>query len=484
MSSVSSPTVVSNTSVGGLTAQWSSLYNLVLTPQIWGEVIQQYGGLLELFEFLNFSGSTVDVAGETKTVFTKGSFERPLHLDAAIATAVAGAPITITIATTDYDSGGHTFVTAGKDKVMIPAEYCTISGVKCKTPQWYQFSAVGASGATSTAYPLDALTLLAVQVPATAVLMVSGGNYAAGSQGATPKRDGWSSDSFRTAIKKSAWGVEGSVPSSERYVDKLKGGGMGMFSDATIRADFELNSSINDELILGQEVTQTNAAIKQSNRYSEAAAVRGTKGLLNHLNDDGMKLYYASTFTTPDFDLVKALFNSQGMTDNKADFWMGSDLYRFVENSSLDFIKEYSGGTDLMRTYDEMGFGIKRILKNGITFDFHELSSFSNPVKLGLTAYNMAKTGFIVPSSYVAARTGMDVPEGRMKNLILGHKNYGGENRTRMMGFLNGMNGMVQIPGNNIADSYDSVEGHITSEFMLISLKNNQNILVQDSTVL
>lgn len=484
MSSTSSPSINANTVSGGLTAQWSSLYNLVLTPQIWGEVYEQYGALLGMFEFFNFSNSTVDVKGQSETVFTKGSFERPLHMDAAISTAAAGAAITVTIASTDYDSDGKTFVQVGT-KVAIPAEYCTISGTKCKMPQWYQFTAVGASGATSTAYPLDVLSVVAVQVPATAVLMVTGGNYAAGSQGASPLRDGWYSDSFTTAIKKAAWRVEGSVPSSERYVDHLKGGGMGMFSDATIRADFELNSYMNDEILLGQEVTQTAAALKQSNRSSEAAVIRGTKGILNHLNDDGMKLYYASTFTTPDFDLIKNLFLSQGVTDKRANFWMGSDLYRYVENSSLEFIKEYSGGTDLMRSYNEMGFELKRIMKNGITFTFHELLSLSNPVKYGLSAYTFSKTGFIVPDSNVVTKASADAPDSKvMKNLVLGFKNYGGENRTRITALVPGVNGMAQVNSNIAVDSYDDVSGHLLTEFMVMSFKNNQNILVQDAAVL
>jgi hypothetical protein len=77
-----------------------------------------------------------------------------------------------------------------------------------------------------------------------------------------------------------------------------------------------------------------------------------------------------------------------------------------------------------------------------------------------------------------------DAATFKMKNLALGYKNYNGENRTRINKVIPEVANVGAGGGDVAVDTYDDVRGTLLSEFMLIVLKRNQMILVQDDTVL
>lgn len=303
--------------------------------------------------------------------------------------------------------------------------------------------------------------------------MVTGGNYAPGSQGASSKSRGWYSEDYYTAIKRAAFLLEGSIQSDERWQDELKNGEKGMFSKASVEADFLLTSYLNDELFLGEE--PNNTTLTMSNRESADNAVYGTKGYWRHLESNGSAQEYTDNYEISDFDDVKDVFRSQGVINQAALFGMGSGLNRMIENSGLDFLKEFSGGTDLMKNMDEVGVQFKKVRKNSILFSFVELASFDNPQKYGLSAYDWQNRGFIVPNEFGQAKLGDEGSETvTLSNLTLGHKNYNGEDRTRVSGVLGGVNGM----GYRFVDTYDDVRGELLAECMLIATKRNQMIKV------
>jgi hypothetical protein len=189
-----------------------------------------------------------------------------------------------------------------------------------------------------------------------------------------------------------------------------------------------------------------------------------------------MRLVYNGTFTVPDFDQIKIALLSQGVTDTRANFFCGPTLHRYVENSGLEFLKEYSGGTDLMKNYSEMGIELPAIRKNGILTVLHELKSFANPVKFGISSYDFDTLGFILPETNVNVKMGADGV--KMQNVVLGYKNYNGENRTRIVKPIPGVNGHASSP-NVAVNSYDEYKVQMLSEFMLMFFKANQAILVK-----
>ena len=468
--------VASNTVTAGYNKNFNSIYEAMLKPQVFGKLIDQYGQGLGVFDMLHFAKHTINVKGHKQTVFSQGALQKPITLLGEISTAGAGVAITFKIATSEYDANYKTFL-AVKDAIFIPEDYM---GDTSNGPAKYQISSKSGStnDITYTALPFLSTYVLTSAVPTTTKLQVTGGNYAPGSQGASPKSRGWTDVDYFTAIKRRSFLLEGSQQSDERWQDELINGETGMFSKASVEADFFLTGDMNDELFLGEEPNNANLVLP--NREADDNTIYGTKGFWRHLVSSGGFQEYTDNYEIADFDDVKDMFRSQGVINTAALFGMGSGLHRMIENSGLDFLKEFSGGTDLMMSMDSMGIKYKKILKNSILFTFVELATFDNPQTYGLTAYDWKNRGFIVPNEFGTVKMGeYETETVELSNLTLGYKNYNGEDRTRVSGILPGVNGMGY---RSFVDTYDDLRGELLSEFMLIATKRNQMIRVQQAS--
>jgi len=248
-----------------------------------------------------------------------------------------------------------------------------------------------------------------------------------------------------------------------------------------MEADYFLDKYINDEIWLSNGVT--NKTLTMANRNLVNVPVAGTVGYLRHLEQRAMRQYYTTAYQMSDFDDLKELLQSQGVVDRNMAFLMGSNLYKQIENSGLDFIKEFSGGTDLMKTLGEINVVFRAINKNGVYTTFKELPSLSDPTAYGAEAFNdyFKDLGVVIPEVEVNVRGSLEDPAAvKIKSLVLGFKNYGSENRTRVVKTIPSMAGSGSIA----VDSFDDSRGSMLSEFCLIALKVNQHIMVQNDSIL
>ena len=491
MSTLSTPDVTSNTLNTGYNSQWASLYDTDMqAPQIWGEIVKRYGPGIGLLEFLYMTGATVPVAGPTKKLFEEGSFVKTVETFGASGAVAAGAAWTLHLAAAEFGGTTDNAYLSLNDVVVVPAKYVTKSGVKVTRPSLWQVQAVDAADGVLKSYTLygkDILDRINVTIPTGTKLMVTGGNYANGVQSGKPKSSGFYTRYFYTSTKKSDWSMTGSVQSNERYYEKLRGGGTGIFTKASMEADFLLSKYINDELLIGQLVTAT--ALNMTDRDSNSIAPTGTQGLLGHLVDGGMKQYYTSAYGYTDFDDLKPLLLSQGIANRNVALFCGSELYKQIENAGLDFLKEFAGGTKLMKEWTELNVAFRAINKNGVYTTIKELPSLSDPTAYGATSFDDFFTGMgiLVPDVEVTVSGGADIEAPaafKMKNLALGYKNYGSENRTRINKVIPGMANVGAGGGDIAVDTYDDVRGSMLSEFMLIVLKRNQMLLIQNDNLL
>ena len=490
MSTVSKPAVTSNTLNTGYNSVWASLYDTDMqVPQIWGEIVKRYGPGIGLLEFLYMTGSIVPIAGPNKKVFEEGSFVKTVETFGASGAVAAGAAWTLHLSAAEFGGTTDNAYLSINDIVVVPAKYIeSPTGTKATRPSLWQVQAVDAADGVLKSYTLYGLNILDhihTTIPTLTKLMVTGGNYPNGVQSGKPKSSGFYTRYFYTSTKKADWSMTGSIQSNERYYEKLRGGGTGIFTKASMEADFLLSKYINDELFLGQGVTAT--TLNQTTREGDSVAPTGTLGLLQHLVDGGMRQYYTSAYGYTDFDELKPLLISQGIANRNVTFFCGSELYKQIENAGLDFLKEFAGGTTLMKNLTELNVAFRAINKNGVYTTIKELPSLSDPTAYGATSFDDFFTGlgFIVPDVEVTIRGGIeDAATFKMKNLALGYKNYNGENRTRINKVIPGVANVGAGGGDVAVDTYDDVRGTLLSEFMLIVLKRNQMILVQDDTVL
>ncbi len=482
MSTITPGTISSNTNNQRYGYSFDSIYNTMLKPQIYGDYIKYYGKGVGLLEMAYLAGNTINLAGSSKTVWEEGSLTKLVKIHGAIAVANAGQDITFSLDAAEF-SGTSLYININ-DQIVIPAEYIEENTVPATIPHIYQVVSEDAGVGNAkifTARPLLSTTELAVAVPDDTELMVTGGNYALESAGGSGKSSGWYSRTFYNSIKKHDWAIGGGTQSNQRYYEELRGGGTGILSKLTMEADYWLDKYINDEIFLGTGVT--NASLTMNNRNSVAIPVAGTVGVLRHLEQRAMRQYYTAAYQMSDFDDLKELLQSQGVTERNVAFLMGSSLYKQVENSGLDFIKEFSGGTDLMKTLGDINVAFRAINKNGVYTMFKELPSLSDPTAYGAEAFNdyFKDWGMIVPEVDVTVKGSLESPESfKLKNLTIGFKNYGGESRTRVVKDLPSMAGN----GNIAIDSFDDSRGSMLSEFGLIFNKVNQCIMVQNDSIL
>ena len=483
MSTVVPGTILSNTNNQRYGYSFDSIYNTMLKPQIYGEYIKYYGKGVGLLEMAYLAGNTINLAGSTKTVWEEGSLTKLITLNGPIAAQAAGVDITFSLAATEFDANDAGYLNTN-DIVIIPAEYIEEGGVAATIPHEYQVTGDDAGvGAAKiyTARPKLVTTELAIAVPTATELMVTGGNYALESQGGSVKSSGWYSRTFYNSIKKHDWAIGGGTQSNQRYYEELKGGGTGILTKLTMEADYFLDKYINDEIFLSNGVTNT--TLTMANRNAVNIPVAGTVGVLRHMEQRAMRQYYTAAYQMTDFDDLKGLLQSQGVVERNVAFLMGSSLYQQVENSGLDFIKEFSGGTDLMKTMGDINVAFRAINKNGVYTMFKELPSLSDPTAYGADAFNdyFKDWGMIVPEVDVTVKGSLESPESfKLRNLTIGFKNYLGENRTRVIKDIPSM----ASQGGIAVDSYDDSRGSMLSEFGLIFNKVNQCIMVNNDNLL
>jgi hypothetical protein len=486
MSTVNTQALLSTTNDAVYGAGWNTVYDAMNVPQIWQELVKYYGPNIGLLEFAVMQGATVPIAGPTKTVWEEGSLVKLVKLNGEIAITAEGDNITFSLDADEF-SANHNCYLAVHDQIVIPAYYIEEDGAQSIVPAIYQVLSVDDvtldENAVWTAFPTRADTAIAIAVPDGTELMVKPGNYANGVDSGTSKSAGWYSRTFKTSTVKADMTIEGSIQSNEKYYEKLKGGGTGIFSKASIEMDFLLSKAINDEIFMGQGVTNV---ITQATQNGDLNTITGTVGLLRHMAERANLQYYTTAYQSTDFDDVKDILTSQGVADRNVAFLMGSTLYKFVENSNLDFIKEYSGGTDLMKTFAQIQVAFQAVKKNGVFFTFKELPSLSDPTSYGAAAFDgyHKELGFILPDVEVTVRGSMESPETtKLKNFTLGFKRYNGEDRTRIIKDIPGManpNG-----GGGIAiNTFDDYRMSGLSEFMVLANRVNQWTLVLNDSIL
>ena len=494
MSTIISP-VTSNTYGGSYNAAWGSIYDIEFEPQVWQEWYQAYGKGFLLFDWIQVPGQTVSVKARTITSRTDQAIERAALLGTTgILTAghAAGATRDFYLAASEYlDADGETattpYVRVG-DSIFIDPRYTNKD-----VPTKWGVMTVGTYNAgtptNGTIFPYDITVTISANVPAGSYVMVGPNNSGVGGGQPGPRRSGTTSSTFYTAITAETAEIKGGVNAEKLYRNDLdKSGRNVLWSKAQVEAEFLHRAGMDKEIFLGQ-VNSNTSNLVVTDRDSASVAMRGTKGLWHHVEEDGMEQSYAAAYDLAYFDQIKEYLRSQGVTDTAVAILAGSNLYKQIENTVLDYIKAYSGGSDLMAGYGSVGATVQEFKKNGITNQLCEVVSFDNANSYGVLDNYFRDAGLVIPRSLATvSSTGMDIADYygnsagdkvKIPNVVLGYLNNNGENRTRMIHRVAGVNGF----GEPAVDQYDDIRLFIKSEYMLIvNLANQMLKIVKEGT--
>jgi len=472
----------SYTQAAAWTQKYYSIYDFELVPQIWKTLYSKYGDAFGYFEFLNAIGQTMSVKGRNMKVFETGSLERPFKLGSAIATGGVGASISFTLDATDYDANGNSPLRVGST-ILIPRAYQT------NTTKDYSYRVMTKSSDADpvyVAYPFDrtgtsfTAAQIAIQIPAGTQLAITGDSWGTGTGQPASTTSGSAQRTYYTGINKETFKIEGGLLAQENYLDPmpLKDGGSSVYNKGMFQTEFFLNAKMNHTIWTGEY--PDNPLMVQTNVFGESVPVLGTRGLNDWLELLAQEQNYFDKYEIADLNDVDSLLISNGVTSQEI-FWPQGDLlYRDVEESGLDFLKEYSS-TDLMKTVGEINVGFRAFTKLGHTFLTKKMANLSNPNTYGLSAYsdNYRSMGFMIPvGKELSVKLGEDGSPIKMGNLTIGYLNDKGENRQRIVQVVAGVNGM----GHQATNEYDAVNCYMLTEWMLMAVKMNQAILIKKSS--
>lgn len=455
---------------GGYTTSWRATVSGTLEPQTYGQLIQLYGDLPRMWDFLMWSKRTTDVKGRTVTVFEEGAIYDTLDVSSEVSTNSAGQDITVVSA----KSSGR----IGFD-VHIPAQY---TNQEIAVP--YKITAKSGTGPyTYTLSPWNSTFQITTAIPVAQKLILGASSYAPGeAQPASMKRS-WYSHTHNTRIMKETLFIEGGQPALQEYAEMSQSrNGSTLVNRSLNETEFRLRIQQNDYLLMGQP---NNNSFTGANSLAETNNVISDYGLVPYMHANAMKQYYTGSYTRDNFNNIKFLLASQGVGSGIVDYMYGQELGLGIENMGLDFTREFSGGTNLYSEMGKLGFSLRQYVGNGITAMFTEIPEFSNPLAYGANGYNFETMGMIFPNAKVTSsmnyfnESGLAIGSEKkaLNHVTLGYLNNNGENRTLVVGDLAGVNAL----GYKFTGAYDQMMWYMLVETMSFFLAINQSILVLKS---
>jgi len=469
----------SYTHVGNYTAAWASVYDLYFPPEIWNEWYERYGKGFKILDWMNTVGRTGKIADRTFYHFEDGTDQRVITVGATtIPVGAAGGISTFNLDAADYDTNGNGPLRTNFT-ILIPPAYLTDTDTGVAPTRPRLFVVTGKTGddaaATYDVYPIDDAIQITLAVPAGTELMIGPSMYAPG----TGQPDGMTTGTYKrthkTQIVKESAGFEGGQVGKRNYREFVdNAGNPRIFDRETIAMEFRFDRQIDSALFIG-EPNENTGTLTQTSHFGGTPVRQGTKGLWAWQDELAQAKNYVGNFDMDDFDDIKPLLQSQGVVDMQTLFLYGSDLGLDVENSVLDGLREWSGGTDLTKG-EKFEVNFKSVKKNGIVFHCKEAVSFANPNSFGNSSYDFSEYGMIIPIGDVSV-TNMKGEKKSVPNLSVAYYNNKGEDRTRIMGTVAGLNGM----GYQITNEYDGSKVYMLSEFALFAANVNQHVQVKSA---
>lgn len=454
---------------GGYSTAWRlTVEDETLLPQTYGKLVNLYGDQLRLWDLLMWAKQTTDISSRLITVLEEGFIHDTLDVATQVGTSLAGADITVVSAKNTGRIGFN---------VHIPAAY-----VNSEIALTYIISNKSGSGPyTYTLKPMSSTTLVNVAIPVGQKLIVGASAFAPGTQQPAAMKRAFFSHTHKPRIMKETLELEGGQQSLQEWKDISQSQwGTTLRARGLNETEFRLRIQMNDYLLMG--VPNDNTLVG-SNKLGESNAVLSDYGLVPGMYNDAMRQYYTGAYTKENFDTIKFLLASQGVGRGSVMFKFGQELGLNLENMGLNFIREFSGGTDLYQNLYDVGFVMKKFTKNGIENYLIEIPEFSNPTMYAADGFNFETLGMIFPNAKVTTTMNYSDDVGRsvaasekkaLSHLTLGYLGYQGESRKLIVGDAAGVNGL----GLKFTNDYDQSTWYMLSEMAVFLLSLNQSILV------
>lgn len=462
---------------------WISVEDLAFMypPQHYPEIIREAGFRFDALDFFNLYGGRIPLKNRTFKALTRGKFEESLKVQEITAPATAGADITVTPMAEELDNGGNSQVRL-KFTFMIP--------VGDSFEAYYIHD--GSDAAGWQASPLNEEAYFADNIPEGSEIMIGHSLMTTGDDEVSGLRSRLYEWEYKTQISRERLGAEGGMVAQEEYEDIFMNDqnigrvATGKFGRWLRDVEKRLRKQKESGIWMGQE--NTNNVVTENFVHGGNTAVLGSQGLRKTLEARGARLYYGDSISIDHLYDVKDHFIHAELGSNMGVLLCDSWLMRGLEEAGVEWLDTHGGGHDYKRVLrnvfgvdtavDEMlNISFRMAYVNGILTSFIELGSLSNPATFGASSLE----GMRGQGIYVPVETGMinlDGEDKELQNLTLGHLNNLGEDRTYVLGIINGMTGLDYT----VTDSVDGINAHMLTEYSNIIINPEQMILFGKGT--
>jgi hypothetical protein len=469
---------VNQTSQGSYDYTYASLHELAWQPgssvdvpefrtDIYPAYYRLYGDGFRLSTFLYAAGLIMPGWTSSRmTVFEEPELEKTVELDGDVVDgSAAGASLDLVIAIPDA-----TYPLLGRS-VFLPGQY--FNGGVSTTPKEFQVTDWDPNTRTAEVTPLSADTEHDNgDLPDGLVITVGAAKFGrGGGQPQSFRRRNLQRDFYVTILGETKeW--EGGVNTYRPELGVIDSqGNKTLFDKGMWELEFLLERSKDKTIWLSEY--NTNSVTKTKRDGVTTANVESFVGLRNHLDDRAQQLPYQDTIEPQDLKKIREIYESQGVMADMSWGGFGPRLFENMQDSGLEFVKEYSQGSDLFKNLNNLGanVGVIDLYKHKLVIT--ELKTLADLTSFGNKSYNFQNEGFIIPMAKFAVK-GNDGVKVSMNNIGIGYRKGNNENRTLMSGVVAGVNGM----GFPFVDQFDSTAMHMKCEFGLVALGVNQWINV------
>ena len=453
----------------------ASMHDFAFPDQVKNKLYNRYGKGFTLVQMFRNMGREFEMKNDYISAHELGSVLRTITTNGASGGgAGAGTEVTITLSGDDIDATGGYYPRVGFTVYHLHTDNLVYG---------LQITAISTdSPPILTLKPFDTTLNTGNGGIATGTELAIGGSaFAAGTGQPEPTSTGLYERDFYTTIAKESMGFDGPELAKERWEEKQVGGKNRIWSRAYAETEFLLDAAEDCNFLMGEENSNSIAQTTVRNYLLQAntAVLRSGKGIWKWQDEIAGTLNYGTgDFNLFDLDQIPVYQRSQGVTDGVAILAVGQGLALKLENSGLEFVKEYSGGTDFTRVVQRafggaeqraLDIGFKMFTKGGITYVMKVVDTFSNPKLFGVSTYNLDDSGFTFPVSSVKdKKSGLTIP-----NVSIGNFSHNGVNRKRVIGVVNGMSGFSDYP---IVSGNDTIDMFMLSQRAIVAMGVNQHV--------
>lgn len=483
--------VSSNVRQGSYGPSWIlSMENAdLIRAGLYPKVFKQYGRMYGMHDILMGAGNEITIPAQNQKVVEEYAPKWPLKIASAIATGAAGGSISVVIDSTSMVSNVH--LARVGFTVKIPAKYMPAGYRKDGIYKITALATTTIANDTLTCQPLLAdgtytQAQIATLVPAGTYLDCSGySSFARGTGQPAGTHDFPIVREYSSGIVKETKGFDGGTLSQEGAVQEYNGVNW-LVSRESMDAEFRLKDQIDDAITFA-EPNDNALLVSSSTMSTQSQTDRSTRGLVSWLNEAGQNIFYTDLPTLSIMDDIRDAFLTQGVYATHATLFCSPKFYTDIQKEAKDFIREYHKGSDYLDgVSNKLGFDIQVLDWGGIKFYLHPVATWGNPSDAGLTisdeiVYNAGTMAIAIPECKATVGKWGTEADVTIPNLMLGYVNYNGENRRRMMGRYQGVNGV--FGGLDVVTGLDGYKLFWASEFILMGAEWNKMVIVRKQAV-